>query len=261
MQHSFDIDIAKRLWVDEAIFLNNLVFWLHKNKANKQHFYDWYYWTYNSVSSYKELFPYWWEAKISKMINKLEKLGVMKSWNYNKSPYDRTKRYTIVDETIYNSSKIDFAKRENETCQKDEPIPDINTDKKPDKKTYISEFSIGLQKSILEFIDLRKKMRKPLIITKSRVDKLKILWNNNEDLMVCIVEQSIANNRQWIFELKWEKPSKAYTVRELADWIEKAKAYKDSVKQDFFDKFWEDKRPEARKEYDLVYRKSLIYNP
>ena len=58
MQHSFDVEIAKEYGVLEAILLNNLWFWVEKNRANNVNYYDGYYWTFNSTKAFNELFPY-----------------------------------------------------------------------------------------------------------------------------------------------------------------------------------------------------------
>ena len=34
MQHSFNIELAKEYGILEAIIINNLFFWIEKNKAN-----------------------------------------------------------------------------------------------------------------------------------------------------------------------------------------------------------------------------------
>jgi hypothetical protein len=64
MNHTFNIDIAKKFGLEEAILLENFAFWIAKNKANKKHFYENSTWTYNSASALFELFPYWSERKI-----------------------------------------------------------------------------------------------------------------------------------------------------------------------------------------------------
>ena len=58
MIHSFDIEVAKKYGITEAILLNNINFWIEKNKANEINFYDGYYWTFNSKKAFSELFPY-----------------------------------------------------------------------------------------------------------------------------------------------------------------------------------------------------------
>ena len=54
MQHSFDIEIAEKYGVSEAILLQHLWFWIEKNKANEVNFYDGTYWTYNSIKALKD---------------------------------------------------------------------------------------------------------------------------------------------------------------------------------------------------------------
>ena len=48
MQHYFDINIAMKYGIQPAIILNNLYFWIEKNRANEKHFYDGYYWTWSN---------------------------------------------------------------------------------------------------------------------------------------------------------------------------------------------------------------------
>ena len=70
MEHNFNVEIAKLYGVNVAIFLNNLLFWVHKNRANKQNFRDGNYWTYNTVEAYTEIFPYWSYDQIRTIIKK-----------------------------------------------------------------------------------------------------------------------------------------------------------------------------------------------
>jgi hypothetical protein len=58
MIHSFNVEDAKKYGVIEAVLLSNFRFWVLHNKANKRHFYDGRFWTFNSVSAFEELFPY-----------------------------------------------------------------------------------------------------------------------------------------------------------------------------------------------------------
>lgn len=97
MTHCFDVDIAKRYGILEAILLHYFEFWIQKNKANNANFHDGYYWTYNSLSAFVELFPYASKSKICTALNNLEKEGLIATSNYNKSSYDRTKWYRLTD--------------------------------------------------------------------------------------------------------------------------------------------------------------------
>lgn len=137
--HSFDVDIAEKLGVHEAIVVNNLSFWILKNQANNKHFYDGYYWTYNSAKAFSKLFPYWNEKQIYRLLRKLCDLKVVKSGNFNKVGYDRTKWYTIIDESICLKCKIHFPNMGNGFEESVQPIPDIKPDSKPDSKPDKSE--------------------------------------------------------------------------------------------------------------------------
>ena len=52
MEYSFNIHIAKKYGVDEAIMIKNFQFWILKNEASEKHNHKGSYWTYNSVSSF-----------------------------------------------------------------------------------------------------------------------------------------------------------------------------------------------------------------
>jgi len=139
MQHSFDIEVAKEYGIEEAVILNNLYFWIEKNRANGQHFYDGYYWTYNSVKAFNELFPYMSAKKIRNALNHLIEEGILITGNYNKSAYDRTLWYALTQKgkCICLNGQMEMTKKENGNDQKGEPIPYINTDINSDSNTYI----------------------------------------------------------------------------------------------------------------------------
>lgn len=120
MQHSFDIEIAKEYGVLEAILLNNLWFWVEKNRANNVNYYDGYYWTFNSTKAFNELFPYASQRQIQNALKHLREEGILQTGNYNKSTLDRTLWYTFTPkgECILLKEEIDLPKRENAFTQK-----------------------------------------------------------------------------------------------------------------------------------------------
>ena len=129
INYCFNCEYAKRFGVDEAIMLENLIFWIRKNKANGKHFHDGRYWTYNSIKAFEELFPFWSKRQIERILKSLEKQNILYTGNYNKSHYDRTKWYAINEEVISFSPNEEMEKHEagNENNGTVEPIPDINT--------------------------------------------------------------------------------------------------------------------------------------
>lgn len=168
MKHSFNINIAKEVGIESAIILDNINFWLAKNKANSSNLHEGRYWTYNSVKAFSELFPYMTVYKISRCLNDLEEKGLLLSGNFNKSNYDRTKWYTIneanelvkqflhyskVEASSSSKSKMEFANTSNGVCKSEQPIPDskpyINTDVNKEEEEERISLPLEISKSDL----------------------------------------------------------------------------------------------------------------
>ena len=139
MQHFFDIDIAKEYGILEAILLNNLWFWIEKNKANETNCFDGEYWTYNSTRAFNILFPYATPRKISYALNRLQEEGLIKTGNYNQSAYDRTLWYAFTEKgkSIMQKCKMDMSILSNGNVENVQPIPNNKPNIKPNKKTNI----------------------------------------------------------------------------------------------------------------------------
>ncbi len=139
MNHHFNTEIAKLYGLEEAILLENLYFWVKKNKANNQNFHNGYYWTYNSVKAFNELFDYITPSKISRALKNLEENGLVKSGCFNTNKYDHTKWYTVTEkvkaffenETSILQNEKSKEEKEKSTCTESEiSITDINTNNK-----------------------------------------------------------------------------------------------------------------------------------
>lgn len=144
MQHSFDAELAKEYGILEAILIQNIYFWIEKNKANNKHFYDGRYWTYNSRKAFSEMFPYSSYDKIRRALEKLENLNILITGNYNKQWSDRTLWYSFSDVglSIVQKRQMQMANFTNDigqNCQMTNgttatPIPYINTYTNTDNK-------------------------------------------------------------------------------------------------------------------------------
>lgn len=134
MHHYFNTEIAKEVGVNAAVILENIAHWVLKNKANDKNFYDGHYWTYNSRTAMTALFPYLSEKQVRYALDALRKADMVLTGNYNKSSYDRTLWYTVSDSCAkkYFPELIDWPKKANELDCVGQPIPDINTNNKPD---------------------------------------------------------------------------------------------------------------------------------
>lgn len=121
--------------IEEAIFIDNFVHWIQKNKANNKHYHDGRYWTYNSAKAFSEQFPYMNESKVKRVLARLVDMGMIQKGNYNENQYDRTCWYAftdngtaIVQKHYFHSPKMTNGKVQNELT-----IPD----NKPNNKPYI----------------------------------------------------------------------------------------------------------------------------
>lgn len=226
MIHSFDIDIAAAYGVNAAIILNNMYFWVEKNKANETNFHDGRYWTYNSVKAFSKLFPYLTPRAISTALKKLIDDGLVVTGNYNKSSYDRTLWYAITEKgfSILQKSKMDETKNENGIEENGEPIPykkpvSKTSDSKPSERkkesTYdsiISEYTTNddLKAAIYDFIKMRKLIKSPLTdrALKTILSKLDSL-GQTDDRKIKVLEQSITNSWKGVFPLKEQEMKKA----------------------------------------------------
>jgi hypothetical protein len=138
MEHHFNTDYAIKYGIEEAIVINNLQFWITKNLANRKHFYNERTWTYNTYKAFSEIFPYWNEHKMKRILDSLVEQKVLLRENYNKSGYDRTCWYAFIDEKSFlQNCKTDIADLQNGNSENATPIPYNNTIKKTSKNTFI----------------------------------------------------------------------------------------------------------------------------
>ena len=133
--HHFQVDDAVLHGVDKAVLLNNLKYWLDHAKANGKKDFDGYFWTFNSSTAFSQLIPYMSAKKISRLLKELEEDSVIIVGNYNRANYDRTKWYTMPEyasQAISQIQEMDCPDMGSALSIIEQPIPDINTDNKPD---------------------------------------------------------------------------------------------------------------------------------
>mgnify|MGYP005810444145 CR=1 FL=1 len=141
MNHSFNVEIATRYGMVEAVLMEHLNFWITKNRANEVNFFDGRYWTYSSTKALAQLLSYVSPKTISRALHHLEEEGLILFGNYNKSAYDRTMWYALTDEGQavlsgefhLSKGKMEDPKPENQNAENVQPIPDISTDKSTDE--------------------------------------------------------------------------------------------------------------------------------
>lgn len=162
MEHSFDIQYAKVYGLEESILIHHLQYWIIKNKANNKHEHDGRNWTYNSYKAFAEIFPYWNEHKMRRILDSLVEQNVLLRENYNKKGYDRTSWYAFVDENkfIHNCQK-QLTNLPNANDEIAKPIPDTlsSTNKLTYKSINISfdDFWVLYDKKVGNKTKLEKK--------------------------------------------------------------------------------------------------------
>jgi hypothetical protein len=138
---TFDPAVAREVGTDSAIILQNIVFWIAKNRANGKHNYEGTTWTYNSHKAFLELFSWLSEQNLRTCIKKLIDKKYLIKGNFNKASYDRTTWYALGENyqmdmleltpTLCENQHIELLELTNGSVRTNEPIPYINTDIKP----------------------------------------------------------------------------------------------------------------------------------
>jgi len=228
MEYSFDVELAKRYGVDEAIMIKSFQYWIRLNKANNSNYYDGHYWTYNTIKALSELFPFWSEKQVRAILQNLLNLKILIKGNYNKLGFDRTIWYAFDNESqflqmpkkenasnqtvksICPNGKMEMPKQENGNAQMVNTIPITNSItntitnsiKKESKKNFTlvfpPEFTPNLIQKINDFFEHRRQKKKPYktqMTIQARMDKFeKEVKQYGENIVIASIENCIANN-------------------------------------------------------------------
>ena len=133
MVHFFNTNVAEIYGVNAAILLENITFWVDKNRANEQNYYDGKYWTYNSIKAFCALFPYMTERVIRTSLQRLIDDGLLETGNYNADQRDRTLWYSVTEKgyQISQNGQMHLPSRANANSPEGKALPD---NKLPDNK-------------------------------------------------------------------------------------------------------------------------------
>jgi len=101
-QHSFDIEIATELSIDEAILIHHFQFWISHNKRKGKNLIDGRTWLFQTTLDLIAHFPYYKNIdKIKKILKKLLEKNIIIKGNFNKNKWDHTQWYSFTDENLY----------------------------------------------------------------------------------------------------------------------------------------------------------------
>lgn len=94
------MDVAAAYGADAAIFINNIVFWTLKNKAENRHYHEGRYWTYGTVAGFAKLYPLWSEPQLKRIISRCREAGILLTGDFNDDRRNRTGWYSPSDEIL-----------------------------------------------------------------------------------------------------------------------------------------------------------------
>lgn len=154
-----NIKLAQAIGLNEAIVLQQMHYWINKNKDNNKNNYKGLIWTYSSYESWQRQFPFWSTDTVIRAINRLEMLGLLISdKRYNKL-LNHTKWYTI------NYTRVEKLKRilKNQNFDKESIYAQFKV-QKPIKvykdSIYTDKIEKRKQQIEAEVADLPKKYKK-----------------------------------------------------------------------------------------------------
>lgn len=69
--HSFDINLAKKYSIEEALLITHFQFWIRINRTRNKNIIEGRCWTYQTIQQIKDHFPYWSYETVKYFIEKL----------------------------------------------------------------------------------------------------------------------------------------------------------------------------------------------
>ncbi|QHJ73787.1 replication protein [Butyrivibrio virus Ceridwen] len=100
MQHSFDIDIAKKYGIVEATLLNFLYTCTYEYRDSDVHLYDGKYFVRCTQKELSFYFPYISLITIKRALKALRENNLIIAANYNIDPHDKTLWYAVTGKAL-----------------------------------------------------------------------------------------------------------------------------------------------------------------
>ncbi len=123
--------VAVRYGLEEAVFLDSIMFWYRTNRAENRNLHDGRWWTHNSIKAFESIFPWWSAPQLRRIAENCKKKGALLVGNYNKDQRDRTLWYTPSDDLlelyrekcICENTQMHESESTGECAKIDEPLP------------------------------------------------------------------------------------------------------------------------------------------
>jgi len=96
-------ELACLIGLNEAVVLQQLHYWIEKNKTAGVNYRDGRVWTYSSTQEYRDRdFPFWSINTVRRTFDNLSSKGFLVKGNYNKLKIDKTLWYAIDYDVLEN---------------------------------------------------------------------------------------------------------------------------------------------------------------
>ncbi len=109
----FSKSLASEIGLNNAVFLNDIAYWVDYNESNNTAYNEGRYWTFGTYKDICKRHPYWTPKQVQKIIKDCKDSGWLLVGNFSKNPYDRTNWYTLSDKFIEFVENIDVRKKAN----------------------------------------------------------------------------------------------------------------------------------------------------
>lgn len=241
------VDLAARYGLDVAVFIQNIYYWVRKNEANQEHFYDGRYWAHSSYRGLEKWFePLWSMQQIKRIVSKCRDQGLLLVGNYNPDGFTHTNWYSVTDAVleIYGDSPEPEKVVRNRTIDSSiliqnrseiEPannVNKININKPPIVPREVLERvdeACGedqeLRDGIMALLENRKKLRKP-VDTVKKIDgilnRLSEYSGGNRRMKLAMLDKAVEWDWLSVYPLKPDElpPADRGQGREEYGWQE-----------------------------------------
>jgi hypothetical protein len=237
MHHSFDIELACKYGVEEAILIHHFQHWITYNKRLNRNFHEERTWTYQTVEEICAHFPYLTKEQIRDLIERLctgksrrtksdeiEFEPVLIKGNFNKTNFDKTTWYAFQNEEILTKGQMPKSEKANaqiRSGQMPTPIPHTKTDAKTKQQQEPAA------DSLYEIFECLNSVEIP------QSDKRWLSEHYNEDDVMHAIawatHPSTKLNKELAAAIKWACKEKPEIPKTQVDVIENNKKYAQEV--------------------------------
>lgn len=141
-------ELAVEIGLNEAIFLQQIHYWLQKSTNE----FDGKKWTYNSYENLQKQFPFFSISTIKRVVKNLTEKGLLLISNYNTDARDKTNWYSINYDNfdaLFIGSDVDDASCQSDTMESVNLTPSLigtetSTEKKSKKKTFFTSDDLAV---------------------------------------------------------------------------------------------------------------------